>query len=384
MRDVAIVGIGLTKFGNLWDKSIRDLAVEASLKAMEDAGVDYVDSIYIGNFTAGTLIEQEHLGSLIADYLGLTPSASMRVEDACASSAAALRAAFAEVASGLSETVLVLGVEKMTDVTTDGATYSLSLAADREYEGYQGITFPGLFALIAKRHMYEFGTTRRQLSLVAVKNHANALSNPNAQFHIKISPDDVEASPLVADPLRLLDCSPISDGAAALVLMPAERAKKRSSLPVKIAGIGQGSDTIALAQRESLVSFKATVKAAQEAYKMAGVEPQDIDVAEVHDCFTIAEICAIEDLGFFPKGEGGKAVEGGFTEIDGRIPVNPSGGLKAKGHPVGATGIAQVIEIVEQLRGEAEGRQVRGAKKGLTHNLGGSGGTVIVFILEAM
>ncbi len=385
MRDVAIIGVGMTKFGNLWDYSLRDLAVEASLSAIKDAGVDHVDSIYVGNFTAGTLIEQEHLGALVADYLGVTPTASMRVEDACASSSAALKAGFLEVASGYSDVVLVVGVEKMTDVTTEDATYSLALAADQEYEVYQGVTFPGLFALVARRHMHEFGTTRKQLSLVAVKNHDNALKNPYAQFHIKVSPEDVERSPLVADPLHLFDCSPISDGAAAVILVPVDMAKKMSSSAlVKIAGVGQGSDTISLAQRDSLVSFKATITAAQRAYKMAGITPDDVDVAEVHDCFTIAEICAIEDLGFFPKGRGGEAVEAGMTHIGGKIPVNTSGGLKGKGHPVGATGVAQVVEIVEQLRGNAGERQVEGARIGLTHNLGGSGGTVIVHILEVI
>ncbi len=384
MRDVVISGVGMTRFGNLWDYSIRDLAVEASVAAMRDAGVDHVDAIYVGNFSGGTLIEQEHLGSIVADYLGLTPVPSMRVEDACASSSAALKVGFLDVASGHSDIVLVVGVEKMTDVTTERATYSLSLAGDREYEGYQGITFPGLFALVARRHMYEFGTTRRQLSLVAVKNHENALRNPNAQFHIKITPEDVEMSTLVADPLHLFDCSPISDGAAAVILTTVPIAKKLSSVPVRIAGIGQGSDTIALADRDSMVGFKATVEAARQAYKMAGISPEDVDVAEVHDCFTIAEICAIEDLGFVPKGKGGEAVESGLTSIGGKIPVNTSGGLKGKGHPVGATGVAQVVEIVEQLRGSAGDRQVENARIGLTQNLGGSGGTVVVHILEVM
>ena len=383
MREVAVVGIGITKFGALWDKSLRDLAVEASLEAINDSGVEHIDSMYVGNFSAGTLIEQEHIAPLVADYLGQTPIPATRIENACASGASALKMGFIEVASGMSDAVLVLGVEKMTDVTTPQAVYSLSLAADREYEGYQGITFPGLFALVAKRHMFEFGTTRKQLSLVAVKNHKNASKNPKAQFHNVITPEDVEKSPMISDPLHLFDCSPITDGAAAVILMPLEKAKKLGNHKiVKIAGIGQASDTIAIYQRESLVSFKATIKAAEIAYKMANKKPEDIDIAEVHDCFTIAEICAIEDLGFFEKGKGGEAIENGLTDINGKIPVNPSGGLKGKGHPVGATGVAQIVNLVEQLRGEAGENQVKDPKIALAQNLGGSGSTVVVTILE--
>jgi acetyl-CoA C-acetyltransferase len=387
MRDVAIVGIGIGKFGSLWEKSFRDLAVEASLDAIKDAGVDHIDSMYVGNFSAGTLIEQEHIAPLVADYLGYRLIPSTRVENACASGSSAFRMGLIEVASGISDVVLVVGAEKMTDIKTSEALYSLSLAADREYEGYQGITFPGLFALVAKRHMFEFGTTRKQLSAVAIKNHKNAYRNPKAQFHQLVNEEDIENSPMIADPLRLYDCSPITDGAAAVILMPLDEAKKLSNLHhplVKVSGIGQANDTIALAQRDSLVGFAATTEAAKKAYKMSEKKIEDIDVAEIHDCFTIAEICAIEDLGFFPKGKGGEAVEAGLTEIGGKIPINPSGGLKGKGHPVGATGVVQIANIVEQLRGEAGENQVKNAKVGLAQNLGGSGATVVVTILEVV
>lgn len=384
MRDVAIIGTGMTKFGELWDKSLRDIYVEAALKAIEDSGVKKVDSMYIGNFSGGLFVGQEHLASLLPDYLGVCPIPATRVESACCSSAVALKLAFIEVASGFSDIVLAGGVEKMTDVPTDEATYGLAAAADREYEAFQGITFPGLYALIARRHMYEYGTTREQLAMVAVKNHKNGAKNPHAQFPFEITIEQVLNSTLVADPLRLLDCSPITDGAAAVIVCPAEMAKEYTDKPIKIIGVGHATDTIALHSRNDITTLKATVEAGKRAYTMAGIKPEDIDLAEVHDCFTIAEICAMEDLGFAKKGEGGKAVEEGLTEIDGKIPINPSGGLKSKGHPVGATGIAQVVEVVTQLRGKAGERQVKDAKIGLTHNLGGSGGSVIVHILEVM
>ncbi|HEX13052.1 MAG TPA: thiolase domain-containing protein, partial [Desulfurella acetivorans] len=242
------------------------------------------------------------------------------------------------------------------------------------------------FALVAKKYMHDFNATRKQLAAVAVKNHKNASKNPKAQFHNIITIDDVLNASIIADPLGLYDCSPMTDGAASVVLMPLEKAKKlsNSAKPIKISGIAQATDTIALAQRNDFVTFQATIEAAKKAYQMAGKSPQDINVAEVHDCFTIAEICAIEDLGFFEKGKGAKATEDGLTEIDGKIPVNPSGGLKGKGHPVGATGIAQIVNLVEQLRGQAKDLQVNNAKVGLAHNLGGSGATVTVTILEVI
>ena len=384
MRDVAIIGTGMTKFGELWDKSLRDIFVEAALKAIDNSGVKKIDSMYIGNFSGGLFVGQEHLASLLPDYLGVTPIPTTRVESACASGALALKQAFLEVASGFSDIVLAGGVEKMTDIATDEATYGLAAAADREYEAFQGITFPGLYALIARRHMYEYGTTREQLAMVSVKNHKNGAKNPHAQFRFEITIDQVLNSTLIADPLRLLDCSPITDGAAAVIICPAVMAKKYTDKPIKIIGVGHATDTIALNDRKDITTLKATVEAGKRAYAMAGIIPEDVDLAEVHDCFTIAEICAMEDLGFVKKGEGGKAVEEGLTEINGKIPINPSGGLKSKGHPVGTTGIAQVVEVVTQLRGEAGERQVKNAKIGLTHNLGGSGGSVVVHILEVI
>lgn len=385
MRDVAIIGVGMNKWGELWQKSLRDIFVESALLAIEDAGVDHIDSMYVGCMTSGIFVGQEHLSSLLADYLGAGPIPSVRVESACASGGLAVRIGFMDVASGMSDIVLVGGVEKMTDVGGDGATYALSTAADQEYEVYHGITFPGLYALMARSHMHKYGTTRKQLAQVAVKNHENGSKNPLAQFPQKVTVDQVINSIMIADPLTILDCSPITDGAACAILCPADMAKKISKKPpVKIIGSGNATDTIAIHSRKDLTTLSATVKAAEVAYKMANVKPDDIDLAEVHDCFTIAEIIVMEDLGFVKKGEGGKAVESGMTAIGGKKPINTSGGLKSKGHPVGATGVGQVVEIVHQLRGEAGDRLVKDAKIGLTQNMGGSGGSAVVHIMQAM
>ena len=385
MRDVAIIGVGMNKWGELWQKSLRDVFVESALLAIEDAGVDHIDSMYVGCMTSGLFVGQEHLSSLLADYLGTTPIPAARVESACASGGLAVRMGFMDIASGMSDIVLVGGVEKMTDVGGDGATYALSTAADQEYEVYQGITFPGLYALMARSHMHNYGTTREQLAHVAVKNHENGSKNPLAQFPQKVTVDQVLNSIMVADPLTILDCSPITDGAACAILCPAEMAKKICKKPpVKIIGAGNATDTIALHSRADFTALSATVKAAEAAYKMASLKPEDIDLVEVHDCFTIAEIIVSEDLGFFKKGEGGKAAESGATAIGGEKPINTSGGLKSKGHPVGATGVGQVVEIVHQLRGEAKDRQVKDAKIGLAQNMGGSGGSAVVHIMQAM
>lgn len=382
MRDVAIIGVGMTKWGELWEKSLRQIFVETALLAIEEAGVDRIDSLIVGSMSSGLFVGQEHLGSLLADYLGQTPIPAARVESACASGGLALKMGFIEVASGLADVVLVGGVEKMTDVTGHEATYALGTAADQEYECFHGITFPGLYALIARAHMEKYGTTREQLALVAVKNHDNGSLNPLAQFPFKITVDSVLNSVLVADPLRVLDCSPITDGAAAVILCPVEMAKNLKKPVIRIAGFGQATDTIALSSRKDITWLESTYQAAKKAYAMAGKRPEEIDVVEVHDCFTIAEVCVTEALGLVEKGKGGKAVEQGLTGREGRIPVNVSGGLKAKGHPVGATGVAQAVEIVKQLREEAGPRQVKGARVGLTQNMGGSGGSAIVHIFE--
>lgn len=386
MRDVAIIGSYTTKFGEMWERSFRDIVVEAGVGALEDAGVggESIDSMFVGNMSGGQFVEQEHIGALIADYSGLAAGLhvpSTRVEAACASGGLAFRQGIQSVASGYNDIVVAAGVEKMTDVSSVGASSALAAAADREWESMMGATFPGLYAMIARMHMQQYGTTSEQLAQVAVKNHQNGTNNPIAQYRNNITVDKVLNSIMVADPLHIFDCSPITDGAAALVLAPAEEAHKYTDTPIYVKGSGQASDTIALHDRRDITTLDASVYAAKRAYEMAGIGPDDIDVAEVHDCFTIAEICAIEDLGFVKKGQGGRFVEEGNTAIGGKIPVNTSGGLKACGHPVGATGIKQAAEIVNQLRGEAGKRQVEGAKIGLAHNVGGSGATALVHIL---
>ena len=382
MRDVYVIGAGMTKFGELWTKSIRDMFVEAALKAIEDAGVDHIDSMYVGAMSSGLFVKQEHLGALMADYLGVTPMPATHVESACASGGVSFRQAFLEVASGASDIVLAGGVEKMTDGAD--VTDALATAADQEYEVYHGITFPGLYAIMAQAHMQEFGTTREQLAAVAVKNHRNGAKNPNAQFRSEVTLEQVMRSTMVADPLRLLDCSPVSDGAAAVIVASEGVAKKLGKQRVRVAASAQASDTLALHSRKSLSTLNAVVAAAQKAYKMANRKPSDMQIVEVHDCFTIAEIIVSEDLGFFEKGKGGEAAANGLTALEtGKVRINTSGGLKSKGHPVGATGIAQIIELYEQLNGKAGARQVQNARIGLAENMGGTGASCVIHILEA-
>lgn len=382
MREVAVVAAGMTRFGELWELSLRDLFVEAAAEALHNANADHVDDIFIGNMSGGQFVGQEHLGPLMADQLGMSGVAATRVESACASGGVALRQGWMAVASGMSDLVLATGVEKMTDGAD--VTNILATAADQENEAYHGITFPGLYALIARAYMEAHGTTEEDLAWVAVKNHRHGAMNPKAQFRREIEVDDVLQSTMVATPLRMLQCSPVSDGAAAVLLCPLDQAAKYTDKPVKIVGTGMATGPMALADRDDPAVLDAVGKSAARAYEMAGVSPESIQVAEVHDCFTIAEVCCIEALGLVCAGEGGQAARGGVTTLGGRIPVNTSGGLKSKGHPVGATGVAQAIEIFEQLRGEAGDRQVEGARLGLTQNMGGSGASSVVHIFEGV
>lgn len=384
MERVAIVGIGQTKFGEHWKLSLRDLMAEAGGKAVGDAGIagKEIQAIYGGTMSTGRMIGQEHIGALIADSMGLNPIPSTRVENACASGGTALREAYLAVSGGHYDLVVAGGVEKMTDVYTEQASLALGGAADQEWEVFFGATFPALYALIATMHMHKYGTTEEQLARVAVKNHHNGSLNPLAQFPFEVTIEKVMASPKVSDPLKLLDCSPITDGAAAVILASERTAKKICDNPIWINGSAQASDTLALHDRKDLCTLNASVVAGREAIAQSGLKLNEIDLAEIHDCFTIAEICAVEDLGFVKKGEGGKAMETGMFDLNSEISVNPSGGLKACGHPVGATGIKQAVEAVEQLRGDAGKRQVKGAKTALTHNVGGSGATCVVHIFS--
>lgn len=385
MRPVAVIGIGKTPFGAFPDQNLRSLAVEASQNAMADAGVgpEAVEAFYLGNFAGPSFVGQSHLAPYVAGPMGITGIPCTRVEAACASSGSAFFHGVSAVGAGLYDLVLVAGVEKMTSQETPRVAEILAMAGECASEGKAGATFPALFAMIARRHMYQYGTRREHLAAVAVKNHANAAKNPGAHMRKVITLEQAMAGKPIAEPLNVYDCSLVSDGAAAVILCPLDRAKEFTLKPVRVIGIAQTSDYVALDRKEDITTFRAVRAAAEKAYAMAGIGPKDVDVAEVHDCFTIAEIIAIEDLGFVQKGRGGFYSAEGCTAIDGELPVNTSGGLKAKGHPVGATGVAQICDLVTQLRGEAGPRQVARNRIGLAQNLGGSGASCVVTILAA-
>lgn len=381
--NIYITGASTTKFGELWGVSPRSLAREAVGGALKDAGIDgkKIEALFVGNMLSGMLGGQEHLGALFAEELGLSVPA-FKIEGACASGGLAVHTAVNSVLSGQYETVAVLGVEKMTDHKPEDVATAL-MGAGSEAERLSGATFPGLYAMLACAHMEKYGTTHEQLAAVAVKNHYHASLNPNAQFHTLITIEQVLKSSCIADPLTLLDCSPISDGAAA-VIVTSNKSLIAGNNAIRIAASVVATGSLGLAQRKSLIGLEATQKAAYKAYHLASVEPTDIDVAEVHDCFTIAEILAMEDLGFYKKGLAASAIENKETTFgsSGHLVVNPSGGLKGCGHPVGATGVKQLVELVEQLRGNCPTRCVKNAKIGLAHNVGGSGATAVVHILK--
>ena len=383
-RGVCVLGAGVTKFGELWEESFRSLIGQAGLAAVKDAGIagEDIDALYVGSMSAGRFIGQEHVGALVVDEAGLAHRnvPATRIEAADASGAAALRQGYLAVMSGEADVVVVGGVEKMTDVIDQEQTNTLATALDQEWEAFYGATYPGVFALMADAHMRKHGTTREMLAAVSVKNHESGALNPKAAYPFKITADQVLRSPMVADPLRMLDCAANVDGAAAVVLCSEERAREFHDKPVKVLASAQASDRFQIADRGDIASLAATRAAAKLAYERAGLGPRDVGFAEVHDSFTITEVMALEDLGFVERGAGGKAALNGATSLQGERPVNTSGGLKARGHPPGATGLAQVHEVVRQLRGEAGARQVADARVGLTHNVGGSGATAVVHL----
>lgn len=385
MRPVAVLGIGKTHFGAFPDRDLRSLAVEAGLQALQDAHIQpaQIESFYLGNFAGPSFVGQNHLAPYVASALGITGVPATRYEAACASSGAAFFQAVTNVAAGVYDLVLVNGVEKMTSQATPQVTEILAAAGDLAGEVKAGATFPALFAMIARRHMHQYGTTREHLASVAVKNHSNGAKNPYAHMRKVITMEQALAGKPVADPLTVYDCSLVSDGAAAVVLAPLERALEFTSKAVRILSVVQTSDYVALDEKPDITSFAALRMAADKAYKLAGVTARDIQFAEVHDCFTIAEILALEDLGFVEKGQGGPYTLAGCTALTGARPVNASGGLKSKGHPVGATGVAQIFDLVQQIRGEAGDRQIARHSLGLAQNLGGSGATCVVSILGA-
>lgn len=377
--NIFVTGAATTKFGELWSASPRGLARHAVFEALKDAQTEAssVEALFVGNMLSGMLGGQEHLGAFFAEELGLTVPA-FKVEGACASGGLALHNAVNSLLSGQYKTVVVLGIEKMTDHKPEDVATAL-MGAGSEEERSSGATFPGLYAMLARVHMSEFKTTEKMLAQVAVKNHFHASLNPNAQFHNTITVDQVMKSSKIADPLKLLDCSPISDGAAAVVL-----SSQKTTRGVEVVASTVATDSLGLAQRKTLTELKATRVASQRAYALAGVTAKDVDVAEVHDCFTIAEVLAMEDLGFFEKGKASEAIAKGSTTIGNGtyVVINPSGGLKGCGHPVGATGVKQIVELVDQLRGTAGKRQVAKARVGLAHNVGGSGATAVIHILK--
>ncbi len=412
-RQVSIVGAGLSQFGAFPDKDSRDLFVEAFQDMMETMDkafdIDDIECAYIGNYSSDLFETQGHTAPIVADWLGMTPIPITRIENACASSGSALREGVMAIASGMYDVVLVGGMEKMTNLPTEGVTDVLASAADGLYEVPAGLTFPGIFGAIAKAHMDRYETNLDHLLKVGIKNHQNGALNPKAQFNVTINDlmerrkaraeqrgqpvpqyqnemdflNDESANPWIAWPLRLYDCAPITDGASCILLVSEEIAHNFTDRPVSLAGFGQASGK-PLHDADELTSLSAAKEASRQAYEMAGITSDDVDLAEVHDCFTIAEIVASEDLGFFAPGEGPRAVDEGRTALDGDRPINTSGGLKSKGHPVGASGVGQVVEIYHQLRGEAGERQAKKSKLdvGLTHNVGGTGGTCVVNVLR--
>ena len=385
MRSVAVIGIGKTRFGAFPERDLRSLAVEAGEKCLLDAGVkpEQVEAFYLGNFAGPSFVGQNHLAPYVAGALGITGVPATRFEAACASGGAAFCHAVAAVGAGLHDIVMVNGVEKMTSQSTPKVAEILAGAGDTMGEVKAGATFPALFAMIARRHMFQYGTTREDLAAVAVKNHANGAKNEYAHMRKVITIEQALAGKPVSDPLTVYDCSLVSDGAAAVIIVPLERASEFTDHAVRVLGIAQTSDHVALDRKVDITTFSAVRRAAEKAYFMAGLTARDIEFAELHDCFTIAEIVATEDLGFVSKGEGGPYAQSGATGASGERPINMSGGLKSKGHPVGATGVGQICDVAQQIRGEAGERQLAKHSVGLAQNLGGSGATAVVTILGA-
>jgi acetyl-CoA C-acetyltransferase len=384
MRDVTIIGIGQTRVAEHWDRSLRHLAGDAVLAAMADAGIETADALYVGNMLSGLLTGQEHLGALIADFVGLRGIEAIKVEAACGSGAAALRLGYAAVAGGIHDFVVVCGVEKMTDTVNAETTTGLVMAADSDYESIHGVTFVSINALLMRRYMYEYEVGHEHFGQFAVNAHRNAAGNPNAMFRNPISVEHFARARMIADPINLLDSSAIGDGAAAVVLCPTSMASEyRSSGRVDIKASTMATDAVAVHDRSDPLWLSAVEESALRAYQQAGVGPQDLDLFELHDAFTIMSALSLEASGFATKGNGVRLAESGEIAREGRVPICTMGGLKARGHPVGATGVYQVVEVAQQLRGEAGLNQIPNARLGMAQNIGGSGATAITHILEA-
>ena len=384
MEKVCVLGAGSTKYGKL-DDSISDITLQASVGAIESAGIESKDikAGYISN-VFGVADKQVHLGPVVMSNLGISDRPSLSIESACGSGSVSFREAYANVAAGFYDVALVTGVEKVTHTGTEWTTTYFSYCSDFFYEGQAGASFPGLFASMARAYIHEFKATEEDFAQVAVKNHDNGLLNPKAHLRKKITIDDVMNSAVVASPLKLYDCCPFSDGASAVILCNEKFAKDHGADYIEVLGSGRGGSPAALQGREHLTTIPSTRIAADAAFKMAGITPKDVDFAEVHDCFTIAEVVDSEDLGFFEKGKGVEAVREGQTKLNGEISINPSGGLKSKGHPIGATGVGQVVEVFDQLTGKAGERTVKNAKIGLTQNFGATGASCAVHIFQSV
>jgi acetyl-CoA C-acetyltransferase len=384
MRDVAIIGAGQVKVGEHWDTSLRHLSLGAIQAAMADAGVAHADALYVGNMLSGELAGQEHLGALVADFAGLRGIEAFKIEAACGSGAAALRVGYLAVAGGLADIVVVLGVEKMTDMLGRDTTAALALAADGEYEAFLGLSFVAVNALLMRRYMHEHGYGLQDFAHFAVNAHKNGTNNPNAMFQFPTTVERFVEARMICDPINLLDSSPICDGAAAVVLAPCEMAGSLNPMPVRIAASAVGTDALAVHDRRDPLVLDAGIISAQRAYEQAGIGPDDVDLCEVHDAFSVMAALCLEAAGFADRGQGLRVAMDGEIGIDGRIPVSTMGGLKARGHPVGATGLYQIVEVVQQLRGLAGKNQVTNARWGMAQNVGGSGATVATHILERM
>jgi len=384
MEKVCVLGAGSTKYGKL-DDSISDITLQASVGAIESAGIESKDikAGYISN-VFGVADKQVHLGPVVMSNLGISERPSLSIESACGSGSVSFREAYANVAAGFYDVALVTGVEKVTHTGTEWTTTYFSYCSDFFYEGQAGASFPGLFASMARAYIHEFNATEEDFAQVAVKNHDNGLLNPKAHLRKKITVDDVMNSAVVASPLKLYDCCPFSDGASAVILCSEKFAKDHGADYIEVLGSGRGGSPAALQGREHLTTIPSTRIAAEAAFKMAGITPKDVDFAEVHDCFTIAEVVDSEDLGFFEKGKGVEAIREGKTKLNGEISINPSGGLKSKGHPIGATGVGQVVEVFDQLTGKAGERTVKNAKIGLTQNFGATGASCAVHIFQSV
>ncbi len=382
MREVAILGIGQIKIDEHWEKSLREIGGEAAFAAMQDAGMEKVDSLYVGNMLSPIVSGQNQLGTFFADWIGLWKQEAVKIEAACGSGAAAFRSALMAVASGDSESALVVGVEKMTDKAGRDVTASLATAADADYEVEQGVSFVGINALVMRRYMHEFGWKHEDFAPFSINAHANALHNPYARLHEKLTAERFEKSSTISTPINLMDASPTGDGAAAVIIVPAEKVKRQPKIVVSASAAA--TDTIAVHSRKDPMFLKAAYESSKRAYEMAGVTPDDIDVFELHDAFSIMAALSLEASGFAERGQGVRLGLDNEISPQGRVPVCTRGGLKARGHPVGATGVYQIVEVVQQLRGECDKTQVAGAKVGMAQNIGGSGATVFTHILKTV